>query len=145
MASTLDDDGAAIAAAILFSLPGIPSIYQGDEQAFRGMKGEGASSDDQIRPPLPASPEELSEFGWWMYRHYQELVAARRRHPWLVDARVEVLDKANERLSYRVTSRPGNAGCPGNLGEGSLTVTIDLTAPSITLAFDDGDTVTYAG
>lgn len=133
IASVVGDDGAAIAASILFSLPGIPSIYQGDEQAFRGVKGEGASSDDQIRAPLPASPAELTEFGWWMYRHYQALVAARRRHPWLVDARVEVLEKANEQLTYRVSGR----------GDGSLTVRIDLVAPSIRLEFDDGDLVEY--
>lgn len=143
IASTLGDDGAAIAAAILFSLPGIPSIYQGDEQAFRGVKGEGASSDDQIRPPLPPAPDALGEFGWWMYHHYQTLVAVRRRHPWLVDGRIEILDKANEHLTYRVTSRPsGQPGDP-NLGEGALTVTIDLTAPSIRLAFDDGETASY--
>ncbi|MEW6866935.1 alpha-amylase family protein [Trueperella pyogenes] len=140
IASVIGDDGAAIASSILFSLPGIPSVYQGDEQAFRGEKGEGRASDDQIRAPLPASPADLGEFGWWMYRHYQRLIAARRRHPWLVDARVEVGEKANERLVYRVIAREG-----GNLGQGSLTVSIDLTVPSVCLQFDDGDTLTYTG
>lgn len=138
IASVVGDAGAAIAAAILFSLPGVPSIYQGDEQAFRGQKGEGVSSDDQIRAPLPASPAELTEFGWWMYRHYQALVAARRRHPWLVGARIEVGDKANERLTYRVMSRGGE------LGSGVLSVEIDLTTSSVHLVFDDGDTVSYS-
>ncbi|MFP7706391.1 alpha-amylase family protein [Trueperella sp. LYQ141] len=114
IASTLTDTGAALATAIVFSVPGMPSIYQGDEQAFRGVKGDGVATDDQIRAPLPDSPAELSPAGAWMYRHYQALIGVRRRHPWIANAHIEVTSKTNERISYRVTQRceSGTSGTP---------------------------------
>ncbi len=45
--------GAAVAAGILLTVPGMPSIYYGDEQGFRGRKLEGFAADDELRPPLP--------------------------------------------------------------------------------------------
>jgi len=34
-------------------LPGIPSVYSGDEQAFTGVKTESFFGDDAIRPQFP--------------------------------------------------------------------------------------------
>ena len=67
------------------------------------MRGEGFSADDPVRPPLPATPEELSDLGAWIFREHQALIGLRRRHPWLTRAKVEVLDKTNETISYEVT------------------------------------------
>ena len=53
---------------------GIPSIYYGDEQAFRGVKEERAGGDDEIRPAFPASPAELRPDGWPAYRLHQRLI-----------------------------------------------------------------------
>src|SRR5690606_35285953 len=44
---------AVLAAAVLFTVGGTPSIYYGDEQAVTGVKEERFGGDDQIRPPLP--------------------------------------------------------------------------------------------
>ena len=67
IASKVGQDGEIVALALLMSLPGMPSIYYGDEQGFEGVRGEGFAADDAIRPPLPASPAELSELGQWVF------------------------------------------------------------------------------
>ena len=41
--------GAAVAAGILMTVPGMPSIYYGDEQGFQGRKLEGFAADDELR------------------------------------------------------------------------------------------------
>lgn len=120
ISSTIGSTGAAIAAGMLLTLPGVPSIYYGDEQDFRGRRGTGVTADDPVRPPLPETPAELSPLGNWMYELQQRLIAYRRRHPFLVTARVEVRDVRNDAISYRVAagsewvdvdiSYDGNAG-----------------------------------
>ncbi len=134
IASVVGAEGAALAAVLLFTLPGVPSVYYGDEQAFTGVKGEGFSADDAVRPPLPDTPEELALMGRWMFELHQELIALRRRHAWLVDARVEVLETANEAIAYRV-----------HCGTAALTVRL-TTAPTVSarLEFSDGETVEYS-
>ena len=84
------------------TLPGMPSIYYGDEQGFEGTRGEGFSADDAVRPALPATPGELADLGAWIFREHQALIGLRRRNPWLTRADIEVLDKTNETISYRV-------------------------------------------
>jgi glycosidase len=71
----------------LFCIGGVPSVYYGDEQGFRGRKEHREGGDDEIRPAFPASPAELLPDGWRYYRLHQRLIGFRRRHPWLVRAR----------------------------------------------------------
>lgn len=104
IASTVGDSGAALAVVILATLPGTPSIYYGDEHGFRGSKGEGRDADAELRPPLPASPSELADIGLWLFRLHQQVIGLRRRNPWLTRGVVEVLEKANTALSYRVSA-----------------------------------------
>lgn len=96
IASVVGDNGAALAIILLMTVPGVPSIYYGDEQAFRGVKGQSWTADDEIRPALPEHPSELATVGAWMLRLHQDLIGLRRRHPWLTRGRVEVVDKSNE-------------------------------------------------
>jgi glycosidase len=103
IASTVGDDGAALALVVLMTVPGMPSVYYGDEQAFRGRKGEGFAADDAVRPELPESPADLAPDGAWMYRLHQRLIGLRRRHPWLVRARLRVVDKTNTTIGYECT------------------------------------------
>ena len=109
IAGTVGDAGAVLAATVLFTVPGLPSVYYGDEQAFRGAKGEGWGADDALRPPLPGTPEELSGLGRWLYPVYEALIALRRRHPWLTRGEIEVVDTENTRLVYRVTGAADGA------------------------------------
>lgn len=115
----------AVAPYLLMTLPGAPSIYYGDEQGFTGTKTEGWHGDDEVRPPLPETPAELSSLGADVLRHYQAAIALRRRHPWLVRAAVEVLDKSNEALRYRVHD-----------GDHSLTVNLNLARPTVDISGD---------
>lgn len=91
-----------LAAAILFTLPGMPSIYYGDEQAFTGVRAEGFAADDAVRPPLPATPDDLIREGWGLYGIYQDLIGVRRRRPWITRGSVEVVLRENTRISYKV-------------------------------------------
>ena len=131
IASKVGHDGAVLALAILMTVPGMPSIYYGDEQGFTGVRTEGFEADDAVRPVLPSDPSELSELGWWLYREHQALIGLRRRHPWLVHADLEVLDKTNETISYRVSS-----------GDQSLQVDLWLTpSRGVRIRTDEGETL----
>jgi cyclomaltodextrinase / maltogenic alpha-amylase / neopullulanase len=109
LATALNDDrhfGHAL--AVLFSIGGVPSVYYGDEQGFRGLKEHRAGGDDEIRPAFPASPADLLPDGWRCYRLHQRLIGFRRRHPWLVRARTRPEHVANETMALRVTgAAPG--------------------------------------
>lgn len=103
IASVAGDQGAVLALAVLMTTPGMPSIYYGDEQAFRGEKGAGEGADDAVRPELPSTPAGLAPHGWWMYRMHQDLVGLRRRHPWLTRGRVHVVAKDLTYITYETT------------------------------------------
>jgi cyclomaltodextrinase len=103
--------GAAL--AVLFTVPGVPCVYYGDELGWRGVKEHRAGGDDAIRPPLPDRPEPDDAEVLALHR---ELIAFRRARPWLRTATLEVESVANRALTYRVTG-----------GEGEqVTVTVDL-------------------
>lgn len=107
IASRVGPPKAVLAATVLMTVAGQPSLYYGDEHAFEGVKEEREGGDDAVRPPLPASPEALSSEGDWMFHVHQGLVAIRRQHPWLVQARTRVVELANERLVYESVPAPG--------------------------------------
>lgn len=107
-----------LAPVVLMTVAGIPSVYAGDEQGFTGTKREREYGDDEVRPPFPPTPVELSRLGADVFALYRDLVGRRRRLPWLVTARTRVDEVTNTRLRY--TSH-GPAG--------GLVVTLDLDAP----------------
>jgi glycosidase len=107
LATRLEDErhlGHAL--AILFTVGGIPSVYYGDEQAFRGVKEDRAGGDDAIRPAFPVAPDELAPYGRSTYRLHQELIGVRRRNAWLTRARTTVEHLTNETIALR--SRQGD-------------------------------------
>lgn len=84
--------------AILYTCGGTPSIYAGDEQAFRSVKEERAGGDDAIRPALPPTPASLAPYGLPIYWLHQSLLALRRRHTWLHRTCVRKVHLTNEQL-----------------------------------------------
>jgi cyclomaltodextrinase len=94
----LDERHLAHALVILMTCGGLPSIYAGDEQGFRGVKEHRAGGDGAIRPAFPATPAGLAPFGWPIYRLHQELIGLRRRHPWIHRARSRVTELRNAHL-----------------------------------------------
>ncbi len=105
VATQLDDPRhLPLAIALLTLLPGIPSIYAGDEQAFTAEKLQQPYGDHAVRPPFPATPKDLLPYGAPTFELYQRLIAVRRRHPWLVDAVLDVRELANEHIVIDLTS-----------------------------------------
>lgn len=104
IASKLDDPrDVEIAATLLMLLPGIPSIYAGDEQGFRGIKEDHAYGDDAVRPPFPDTPEGLLPFGAELHDHYRAMISLRRQHPWLVDAELTTSQVTNTWITITLT------------------------------------------
>ena len=95
------------ALAVLFTVPGTPSVYAGDEHGFTGVKEEREGGDDAVRPRFPASPDELSPVGLPVYHRHQELIGLRRRHPWLHSAELAVLHVSDPLLAYVVRAEEG--------------------------------------
>jgi cyclomaltodextrinase len=102
IASRLQDErNLGHALALLFTLPGTPSVYAGDEQGFQAIKEDRAGGDDAVRPAFPAAgPSALADHGRPIYRIHQLLIGFRRRHPWLEHANVSVLQLSNTFLAY---------------------------------------------
>ncbi|GAB3810504.1 alpha-amylase family protein [Tessaracoccus terricola] len=127
IATTLDAPRAALAHVVLFTVAGIPSVYYGDEQAFAGTKTERIGGDDEVRPPFPDSPTELSPIGGWAHRLHQDLISLRRRHPWLTRARTETRTLTNTTYTYDAVGAGGER----------LTVALTLEgSPSATISAD---------
>lgn len=75
------------ALAVLFTVGGVPSVYYGDEQGFRGVKEDREGGDDAVRPAFPESRDGLAPYGWPVFDLHKRLIGVRRRHAWLVRAR----------------------------------------------------------
>jgi cyclomaltodextrinase len=108
LASRLTEpDHLPLAVALLCLLGGVPSVYYGDEQAFRGVKEDRAGGDDAVRPELPATPDGLPPDGWATYRLHQRLIGLRRRHPWLARSRARVEHLTNQAVAIRAVPADG--------------------------------------
>ncbi len=105
IASRVGEPLVPVAAAILLTVGGIPSIYYGDERGFTGVKQDRLGGDDEVRPAYPDDPAELTE-GRQTWRMHAELVALRRAHPWLAGATTEALEVTNTRYVYRAVCGP---------------------------------------
>jgi cyclomaltodextrinase / maltogenic alpha-amylase / neopullulanase len=92
------------ALVVLFTVGGTPSVYAGDELAFRGTKEEREGGDDAVRPQFPDTPADLTGDGQETFRLHQELVGLRRRHRWLHGASTTTLHLTNEQLAYEVSA-----------------------------------------
>ncbi len=122
IASTLADERhLPHALVVLFTVAGTPSVYYGDEQAFRGVKEERVGGDDAIRPEFPeAGPAALSPLGEDTHRLHQELIGLRRRHPWLHRARTATLHLTNTALVLECAADGGRLVITLNLDDAAL-------------------------
>ncbi len=135
-----DDRHFGHAVAVLMCIGGVPSVYYGDEQGFRGLKEFREGGDDEIRPAFPSSPSELAPDGWRYYRLHQRLIGFRRRHPWLVRART-----AAEYLTDSAMALRASGGEPGqrvllllNVGDDPVEFPVDAAGLAVAEVPDPG-------
>ncbi|MDR3435733.1 alpha-amylase family protein [Telmatospirillum sp.] len=112
------------ALVVLFTVGGTPSVYSGDEQAFRGIKEERPGGDDAIRPAFPETPAGLCAAGWPIFRLHQQLIGLRHRHAWLHAARVSPLHLSNQCLVYESSHADHRLLVALNLGDGAVSQTV---------------------
>ncbi|MCC9177793.1 alpha-amylase family protein [Arthrobacter sp. zg-Y750] len=121
----------AHALVLLFTLPGTPVVYYGDEQGYRGIKEDRAGGDDDVRPLFPAAPDELSAVGAPLYRLHQTLIGLRRRHAWLHGARTRTHSVSNEQLVYEVHDGGNSLVVALNLAAAAATVEVPAAARDV--------------
>jgi cyclomaltodextrinase len=112
------------ALAVLFCVGGTPSVYAGDEQAFRGVKEDRAGGDDAVRPAFPDAPADLAPDGWPVYRLHQDLIGVRRRHAWLHRARTSAPVLANRHAVLESTDGEHRLLLALNLEDGPVTLAV---------------------
>ncbi|OZG62901.1 alpha-amylase [Bifidobacterium hapali] len=107
--SQIGESEAALAMTVLFSVGGVPSMYYGDEQAWRGVKADVLGGDDAVRPMFPSNRDGLGNDGAWMFQLVQGLIAIRRQHPWMIRAISEPTQVSNRSYSYDVIGTGNDA------------------------------------
>jgi cyclomaltodextrinase / maltogenic alpha-amylase / neopullulanase len=112
------------AVALLGFLPGIPSVYYGDEFGLEAVKEDRPQGDDAVRPEMPSERWQFGHSHPELEQAYRRVIALRRRHPWLADATIEVEQLANAHLVIRSRAREG---------EESLALALNLSAEPFTL------------
>lgn len=95
------------ALAVLCIVAGTPAIYAGDEYGAQGVKEERIGGDDAIRPALAEQPparDALSDAERAALDLHRELIAIRRRNPWLTRAQTDVVEVRNGTIVLRTAT-----------------------------------------
>ena len=150
IASRLDDERhLGLALAVLFAIPGVPSVYYGDELGFEGVKEDRPGGDDAVRPAFAEHPDEgLSAHP--VYDEHRLLIGVRRRQDWLNDGRIAEPDVlSNEVLAFRVHAGAGQAALVLNVGDEPAEVRLPLSTAQVVagaaaVTRQDGQSVTVA-
>ena len=126
-------DGRDLAAAfsLLALLPGIPTVYAGDEFGATGTKEERAGGDDAIRPWFPGEPDGVvaaaasadsapggpdhltllkPEAAGRILEVHRRLLSLRRRESWLSTASVQVDEDSLENTWAQIALTPAEGG-----------------------------------
>jgi len=93
-----------LAVAVLATMPGVPAIYAGDERGFTGVKLDQPGGDDAVRPGFPSDPASLAEVDPATFELHQRLFGLRRRHPWLVDADIDLIEVDNTAIAVQLSA-----------------------------------------
>lgn len=102
IASRLDDIRHLEHALVLqMTTGGTPTVYAGDEFAYRGVKEERYGGDDAVRPEFDTPPVHVDEHGDDVLRLHRYLIGLRRRHAWLHTARTASLLLTNRQYVYQ--------------------------------------------
>ena len=127
------------ALVILFTTGGTPSVYAGDESAYRGVKEERLGGDDAVRPEFTAPLMGVDEQGHDVFRLHQYLIGLRRRHPWLHAARTSPRSLTNTQYVYETRSDSDALLVALNVDDAPLSVSL------AELGFGQGQVVAGSG
>jgi cyclomaltodextrinase / maltogenic alpha-amylase / neopullulanase len=127
------------ALVILLTTGGTPSVYAGDESAYRGIKEERFGGDDAVRPEFTSPLMGVDDQGRDVFRLHQYLIGLRRRHPWLHTARTSPLQLANRQYVYATRNGSDVLLVALNIDDAALPVSL----PG--LGFDEGRVVAGSG
>lgn len=127
------------ALVILFTTGGTPSVYAGDESAYRGVKEERFGGDDAVRPEFTAPLMGVDEHGHDVFRLHQYLIGLRRRHPWLHTARSSPLQVTNTQYVYATRNGADVLVVALNVDDAPLSVSLPE------LGFGQGEIVAGSG
>ena len=114
------------ALVILLTTGGTPSVYAGDESAYRGVKEERFGGDDAVRPEFTSPLMGVDEHGHDVFRLHQYLIGLRRRHPWLHTARTSPLQLTNRQYVYQTRN-----------GSDALLVALNIDDDALPLSLPD--------
>jgi cyclomaltodextrinase len=115
------------AMAVLLTVAGVPSVYAGDEYGWTGVKEQRLGGDDAVRHEFPDRPAPEND----LLRVHRELIAVRRRHPWLHRAHTDVVHLANRQLVLRTAT-----------GTDTVLTALNLADEPVSLPAADATTVT---
>lgn len=121
IASRLDDPRhLEHALVLLLTTGGTPSIYAGDEWAWRAVKEDRAGGDDAVRPEFGHRPTGYDD----TLQLHQYLIGLRRRHPWLHTARTEEIALSNTGYVYRTRTDDGELTVALNVSDEPMPVVL---------------------
>ena len=83
---------------MLFTMPGIPSVYYGSEWGMEGKKGRGGEADYPLRKPMTREAMEAGDQE--LMRHIAELAALRKESRALQYGSYKNVVERNEQLLY---------------------------------------------
>lgn len=116
IASAVGADRVPHAFAVLLGVAGTPSIWAGDEYGWTGIKEERLGGDDAVRPEFPPTPPADTS----LTAIVRELVALRRRRPWLTRAHTDVVEVTNEAMVLRTATDEGALVVAINIGDAAV-------------------------
>jgi len=106
----------AVAYTVLFSLPGIPTLYYGDEI---GTPGAGNPDNRRVMPWSGHTADQT-----WLRGRISGLAAARREHPALRRGTRQTLEVTWDTLAYRMTAPGDTVYVVLNRGDAPATVNL---------------------
>lgn len=105
---------------ILYTMPGIPSLYYGSEFGLKGMKHDGSDAD--LRPCLSLSDFDVNQP---LYHHICTLAKLRKQHSVLQNGSYEQVCVRNEQLIYCRRGEPETIYIALNLANKEAIMTIE--------------------
>jgi cyclomaltodextrinase / maltogenic alpha-amylase / neopullulanase len=113
------------ALVVLLTIGGTPSVYAGDEAAYRGVKEERVGGDDAVRPEFTTPLMGVDEQGRDVYRLHQYLIGLRRRHPWLHTTRTTAEKLTNTQYVFRTRHESNALLVALNVDDASMPFSLD--------------------